>query len=116
MIDRTHRELAEEDIARIANTYHAWRGEEEVEEYIDVPGFCKSAALEEVRNHNYHLTPGRYVGMEPQEDDVLFEERMAQLANAWYEQRSESLQIEQQIIISLSQLGFAKSDNESSIQ
>jgi len=57
LVDRTHRELTEEDIARIANTYHAWRGEKEVGEYADLPGFCKSAPLDEVRKHGHVLTP-----------------------------------------------------------
>ena len=69
LVDRTHRELTDEDIARIADTYHAWRGGEGTGEYADVPGFCKSAALEEVRKHGHVLTPGRYVGAEVQEDD-----------------------------------------------
>ena len=49
MVDRTHRELTDEDIARIASTYHAWRGEQDAGEYADVPGFCKSATLGEIR-------------------------------------------------------------------
>src|SRR5437867_1033233 len=57
MVDRTHRELTDEDVARIANTYHAWRGDKEAGEYGDVPGFCKSATLEEVRTHGHVLTP-----------------------------------------------------------
>ena len=59
MIDRTHRELAEEDIARIADTYHAWRGGEDASGYTDIPGFCKSASMDEVRKHGHVLTPGR---------------------------------------------------------
>ena len=76
MVDRTHRELTDEDIARIADTYHAWRGEEGAGHYADVPGFCKAASLEEVRKHGHVLTPGRYVGAPPQEeDDEPFETR-----------------------------------------
>jgi hypothetical protein len=64
MADRTHRELTDDDIAKIAGTYHAWRGEKDAGEYEDVPGFCKSATLEEIRKHGHVLTPGRYVGAE----------------------------------------------------
>jgi type I restriction enzyme M protein len=63
-MDRTHRELPEGEVARIAGTYHAWRGEPGAGTYEDVPGFCKSATLEEVASHSYVLTPGRYVGAE----------------------------------------------------
>ena len=77
MTDRTHRELTGDDIARIAGAFHAWRGEDGAGEYTDVPGFCKSASLEEVRKHGHVLTPGRYVGAAPQEDDgEPFEEKM----------------------------------------
>jgi type I restriction enzyme M protein len=82
MVDRTHRELTDEDITRIANTYHAWRGSNTVgaglvpapgdhkgRPYADIPGFCKSATLEEIRKHGHVLTPGHYVGAEAQEDD-----------------------------------------------
>lgn len=62
MVDRVRRELAQEDIARIADTYHAWRGEPAAGRFEELPGFCKAASLEEVRTHNHVLTPGRYVG------------------------------------------------------
>ena len=65
MIDRTRRDLSSKDIARVADTYHAWRGRDSGE-YEDIPGFCKSATLEEVRKHAHVLTPGRYVGAAPQ--------------------------------------------------
>ncbi len=67
LVDRTHRDLSPEDIAKVADTYHAWRNGEG---YDDVPGFCKSASLEEIRKHGHVLTPGRYVGAEPQPDDL----------------------------------------------
>jgi type I restriction enzyme M protein len=69
MVDRTHRELTDEDIGRIAKTYHAWRSEKDAGTYADVPGFCKSATLEEIGKHGHVLTPGRYVGAAAQEDD-----------------------------------------------
>ena len=62
MVDRTHREMSDDDIARIADTYHAWRGEEDSGEYSDVPGFCKSASLEEVRRHGHVLTRAGMLG------------------------------------------------------
>ena len=94
MVDRTHRELTDEDIARIADTYHAWRGEKEAGEYADVPGFCKSATLEEIRKHGHVLTPGRYVGAEAQEDDgEPFEEKMQRLTATLREQQAEAAKL-----------------------
>ncbi len=107
MIDRTHRELTADDIARIADTYHAWRGEEGSGEYVDVPGFCKSADLDEVRRHKHVLTPGRYVGAAPQEDDgEPFEQKMSRLAKQWREQRAEAQRLDEQIEANLISLGF----------
>ena len=107
MTDRTHRELTTEDIARIAGTYHAWRGEEGAGSYIDVPGFCKSADIEEVRRHGHVLTPGRYVGAAPQEDDgEPFEEKMTRLAAQWREQRVEAERLDAEIEANLGALGF----------
>jgi type I restriction enzyme M protein len=107
MVDRTHRELTDEDIARIANTYHAWRGEEEVGEYADVPGFCKSAPLDEVRKHGHVVTPGRYVGAEAQEDDgELFEEKIRRLTATLREQQAESARLDAAIVANLKELGY----------
>ena len=77
MVDRTRKEFSDADIAQIADTYHAWRLGEG---YADVPGFCKSASLEEIRSHGHVLTPGRYVGAEAaEEDETPFTERFAAL-------------------------------------
>lgn len=69
LVDRTHRELTPDEIARVAGTYHAWHGEKAAWKYADVAGFCKSASVDDIRQHGHVLTPGRYVGAEPQEDD-----------------------------------------------
>jgi len=68
MTDRTHRELTDTDIAKVAGAYHAWRGDPDAAEYVDVPGFCKAASLDEIRGHGHVLTPGRYVGAEAAEE------------------------------------------------
>ena len=107
MVDRTHRELTDDDIASIVGTYHAWRGGECAGEYADVPGFCKSATLEEIRKHGHILTPGRYVGTAPQEDDSEpFEEKMARLAAQWREQQAEAQRLDAEIEANLARLGF----------
>ena len=107
MVDRTHRELTDEDIARIANTYHAWRGEKDAGEYADVPGFCKSATLEEIRKHGHVLTPGRYVGAEAQQDDgEPFEEKMKRLVAQLREQQAEAAKLDAAIAANLKELGF----------
>jgi type I restriction enzyme M protein len=124
MVDRTHRELTDEEIARIANTYHAWRGES-VEsglvpdhgdgatrvvapmEYRDIPGFCKSATIEEIRKHGYVLTPGRYVGAEVRDDeDEPFEEKMRRLVAQLREQQAEAARLDEAIWRNLEELGY----------
>jgi len=88
MVDRRHRELTDEETQRIAATYHAWRGEGG--EYEDIPGFCKSAALDDIRKHNHILTPGRYVGVEEEEEDgEPFDEKMKRLTGELREQFKE---------------------------
>jgi type I restriction enzyme M protein len=107
MVDRTHRELTDEDVARIANTYHAWRGEKEAGDYADVAGFCKSATLEEVRKHGHVLTPGRYVGAEAQEDDgEPFEEKMKRLVAQLRDQQTEAAKLDAAIAANLKGLGY----------
>ena len=107
MVDRTHRELTGDDIARIADTYHVWRTGEEGDGYADVPGFCKSVALDEVRKHGHVLTPGRYVGMEPQEDDgEPFQDKMTRLVAELREQQAESARLDAAIAQNLTALGF----------
>ena len=105
MVDRTHREVSDEDIDHIAGAYHAWRGKRG--RYEDVAGFCKSATLDEVRAHDHVLTPGRYVGVAPQpEDDEPFQEKMARLAAEWREQQKEARRLDAAIARNLAALGF----------
>ena len=105
MVDRTHRELTEEDVARIAGAYHAWRDGADV--YEDLPGFCKSAVLDEVRGHGHVLTPGRYVGAEPQPDDgEPFETKMRRLVADLQKQQAEGAQLDAAIAENLKTLGF----------
>lgn len=102
---RVHRVLEEEEIERIAGTYHEWRNEGG--DYEDVPGFCKSASLEEVKGHEFVLTPGRYVGAEEVEDDgEPFEEKMERLTAQLAEQMEEGLRLNGLIRESLGRLGY----------
>lgn len=80
LVDRTRREFSDEDIAKIAEVYHAWRGEPSAGKYKNIPGFCQSVTLEDIRKHGHVLTPGRYVGAaDIEEDDVPFEDRFSAL-------------------------------------
>jgi type I restriction enzyme M protein len=91
LVDRTRRELTDEEIQKIADTYHAWRGEATAGEYADVSGFCKSASLDDLRKHDYVLAPGRYVGTGGiEKDDESFEERITRLTAELGDQLAES--------------------------
>ncbi len=93
---------ADSDIGRIAGTYHAWRGEPQAIEYEDIPGFCKSATLEEIRKHGFVLTPGRYVGAADVEDDgEPFEEKMRRWTAELQECFAEATQLQLQITSNL---------------
>ena len=107
LIDRTHRDLTDEEISLIAQTYHAWRGEKKIGEYENVPGFCKSVTIEEIASHEYVLTPGRHVGAEEVEDeDEPFEQRMEQLVTKLEDQFAESSRLEGVIRTSLRGLDY----------
>ena len=132
LVDRTHKELSDEDIARIAGTYHAWRGEPGgnarndtknarvhlertpgpdgepgTSGYADVPGFCAGVATERIAERGYVLTPGRYVGAADAEDDgEPFDERMKRLTAELVEQQAESARLDKAIVRSLRELGF----------
>jgi type I restriction enzyme M protein len=116
LINRTQRELTADDIARIAGTYHAWRSASSSplvergaggEVYQDIPGFCKSATLEDIRANGYVLTPGRYVGAEDIEDDgEPFEDKLARLTQQLTEQFAESARLEREIRANLRGLGY----------
>jgi type I restriction enzyme M protein len=109
LIDRVHRELTEEEIVRIAGTYHAWRGDKDAGEYADVPGFCKVAKLDDIRKHGHVLTPGRYVGAEAVEDDgEPFEEKMARLALLLRTQQAEGARLDAAIATNLTELRYAR--------
>ncbi|MBU2905120.1 type I restriction-modification system subunit M [Arenibacter algicola] len=104
MKDRTHRDLADEDIDLITETYHNWR---KSENYEDVKGFCKSAKTDEVIKHNHVLTPGRYVGIEDEEDDgIPFEDKMAELTTALKKQMVKEEALNEEIKQQLSKIGF----------
>jgi type I restriction enzyme M protein len=120
LTDRTHRELTEGDIARIAGTYHAWRtfgprpvgegrgeGKPGMAAYADVPGFCKTATLKDIQAHGHVLTPGRYVGaVEIEDDGIPFEEKMAELSAELYEQMAEAEELDAAIRKNLEVLGY----------
>jgi hypothetical protein len=97
LVDRVHRELSDDDIAKIADTYHRWRGDG-AGKYEDVAGFCKSATTEEIASHQFVLTPGRYVGAEEVEDDgEPFDEKMKRLVATLEEQFAEGARLEKEI-------------------
>ena len=108
MLDRVHRELTDDDIQKIAGTYHAWRGDKGAGKYKDTAGFCKSTKLEEIRAHGHVLTPGRYVGAEEAEDDgEPFEQKMKRLTATLEEQFAESVKLEKAIRQNLKALSHA---------
>ena len=107
MVDRTHRELTDEDLAKIAGTYHAWRGDKDAGEYADVPGFCMAAMLDDIRKSNHVLTPGRYVGAAAVEVDCEpFGEKMKRLSGTLREQQALAATLDAAIAANMKELGY----------
>ena len=114
MIDRTHKELTDEDLKTITDTYHNWRNatsengkSSEVETYTDIAGFCKSANLQDIAKNDYVLTPGRYVGIAEEEDDgIPFEEKMTNLSQTLFAQMQQSETLDAEIKANLKLLGY----------
>lgn len=105
LISRTLREFSDEEISAIANTYHNWRVADNG--YENVPGFCHSAASAEIAEHNYVLTPGRYVGAAEVEDSgEPFDETMTRLTEQLSQQFQEARQLEEKISRNLNRLGY----------
>lgn len=119
MISRTQKEFGVEDIAKIAATYHSWRSDPATSHsslptthsssYQDEAGYCKSATLEDMRKHDYVLTPGRYVGAAALEDDgIPFETKMTEMSQTLYGQMEESAKLDETIRQNLKGLGYGQ--------
>jgi type I restriction enzyme M protein len=138
MISRKQKELSDKDIAIISDTYHNWRKSSESgkvgltdekmnekkdkqkeilqsqnpknpnSDYFDIPGFCKSATIEDVRKNNYILTPGRYIDFkEVAEDGIAFDEKMANLTQTLKEQMQKANELDEAIKQNLAKIGYA---------
>jgi N-6 DNA methylase len=104
MATRKLRELSEDDIMKIANTYHTYANNDN---YEDVAGFCKRASLDDIKFNDYVLTPGRYVGIkEPDEPDEPFEEKMKRLTSDLSKQMQKSTELDAEIKDVLSEIGY----------
>ncbi len=104
MIDRKVRELSEDDIKKIAVTYQNWR---QGKAYEDIQGFCKEATSEDIEKQDYILTPGRYVGIEQEQDDgEPFDEKMQRLTSELSEMFKESIELQEKIKKNLGAIGY----------
>ena len=119
MMNRTTKELTADDIAAIADTYHAWRstpeelaervrrGDSKLAQYEDQAGFCKVSTIEEIKAHDYVLTPGRYVGAEAvEDDDEAFADKMQKLTEKLGEQMAKGVELDALIRQKLGGLGY----------
>jgi len=111
MINRRNKDLTQEEIIKISDVYHTWKGQKlengKDGKYEDVQGFCKSVKLEEIRKHEHILTPGRYVGTEAEEEDAEpFDNKMKRLTDELNKQFVEGKKLEEEIKINLKRVGF----------
>jgi type I restriction enzyme M protein len=105
-ISRTQIEFSDEEIQRIAETYHAWRGTTD-SKYEDAKGFCAVTTLDEIGKHSFALTPGRYVGApESEEDEIEFEERMAALVDRLADELTEADRLSTEVKKALAAVGY----------
>ncbi|MBI5244909.1 MAG: SAM-dependent DNA methyltransferase [Elusimicrobia bacterium] len=102
LVNRRSKDFTAADIAKIAETYHHWKNK--TDGYADVPGFCKSAPLDEIRTKDYVLTPGRYIGLPDEEDDFDFAERFGKLKAELDEQMKEEVRLNEIIRANLAKL------------
>ena len=104
MVTRRLRELSVDDVKEIADTYHDYQNGEN---YEDIKGFCYSATTDEIKNNDYVLTPGRYVGVEDNnEDSIPFEEKMKYITSQLSTQFEESHRLEEEIKKNLKAIGY----------
>ena len=106
LVNRRTKDFTDEDLKKIADTYHHWRNK--TEHYEDIPGFCKSTSLEEIRQKDYVLSPGRYIGLPDDEDDFDFPERFATLKAELEEQMKEEIRLNKLIMQNLAKLEIGK--------
>ncbi|HFD12416.1 MAG TPA: DNA methyltransferase, partial [Crenotrichaceae bacterium] len=104
LINRRTRELSAEDIQTIAGTYHNWRNPDG--DYEDIKGFCSATPIERVKELDYVLTPGRYVGLAEEEDDFDFSERFSSLKAEFESQLKEEAELNQRILENLAKVNL----------
>ena len=107
MVDRTHKELSNEDIKEISSVFHAWKGTND-KTYEDIASFCKTVTIEEIQRQDYILTPGLYVDLEDLEDvGEPFEDKMDRLTSNLSNYLQQSQELENKIKEALGGMGYA---------